>query len=83
MKKFLRKSWKYLTGKKTLIGAGFMLAAKGGLLFFPELLDAKIYEFISEIGAGIAALGFTHKAANNKEVNNAIRNAQRFMKKEF
>ncbi len=82
-KNFFKKAWKYLTGKKTLIGAAVMLAAKGGTLFFPDLLDEKVYEFLAELGAGIAALGFSHKAVSNTKVNDAIRNAQRYAKKKF
>lgn len=81
MKKLFIKTWNFLNNKKTIIGGGVYLLAKGGQLFFPQLLDPAQYEFAQELGAGIAAFGAGHKVVKVKQVNEAISRATQSFKK--
>ncbi len=75
MKKIFKKIWIFLSGKKTIIGASIMLAAKGGKTFFPDLLAPEQYEFIETLGEGITTLGIGHKMVKAENVNEAIKRA--------
>ena len=81
MKKLFKKTWEFLNNKKTIIGGGIYLLAKGTQVFYPELLDPAQFEFIKEVGAGITAFGAGHKVFKVKQVNEAISRATQSFKR--
>lgn len=74
--------WNVLDGNKTTIGAILLVAAKGGKAFAPNLLDPAQYDFVEMVGAGLAGVGIGHKVIKAKPVNDAIKRAQRSIRKD-
>lgn len=64
--KWLTRSWKWLDGKKTVIGT-VIWAVAGGLKFIPAMKPyTEVLDFSMEVGYAISIGGISHKALKSE-----------------
>ncbi len=77
MKKFLKKAWLWLNGKKTIIGS----VVTGGLLILdgvkPGLMPSNLLNGLLIISTSIFGVGIGHKGIKSKVISKAINNARK------
>jgi hypothetical protein len=53
----MKKLWKYLKGKKRIIGLAMLIVNSGLQAFAPDLLTPPMYNWISLVGGAIGGVG--------------------------
>ncbi len=74
----LKKTWNYLSSKKTVIGFILIGTAKGLESFAPNLIPSAQVEFIEYLGIGIGSLGVTHKGFKNPYIQEKMKPLMKF-----
>jgi ABC-type phosphate transport system auxiliary subunit len=70
--KTLKKIWRFLSGKKTVIGMIMMLTAQGLQAFFPNALTPDQINFLNTAGAAIGGIGLIHKGAKTETAKRLV-----------